>query len=68
MQQIDVVEMRCFSEMTEEDVNSDPLIVLGCGHVCTLSTLDGIMELDKFYERGSESGGDESPEFLYAQL
>ena len=57
VQLIDVVEMRCFGEITDDDLNNDPLVVLGCGHACTISTLDGIMELENFYERGAASGG-----------
>lgn len=47
--------MKAFGDLNDEDVNEDPLIVLPCSHVFTASTLDGMMELHKVYEK-QESG------------
>lgn len=38
-------------ELTEEDLNEDPLIVLSCGHAFQMSTLDGHMGLTEFYSQ-----------------
>lgn len=36
-----------FAELTPKSVDEDPLIMLGCGHAFTMTTLDGIMEMDR---------------------
>ena len=33
----------------EEEVSEDPLVVLGCGHVLPMSSMDGLLELHKAY-------------------
>lgn len=43
--------MRTYESMSQEDINSDPLVVLECGHVFTTSTMDGIMDLASFYRK-----------------
>lgn len=37
-------------DYADVDVNVDPVIVLGCGHVFTISTLDGHFEISKVYK------------------
>jgi len=56
-QLIDAEDVRYFSDITEEDVHNNPLVVLRCGHAWAISTLDGVMELERFYERGSGNDG-----------
>lgn len=51
IQEVDLLTMKLFEDLTDEDVNEDPLIVLPCSHVFTASTLDGVMELHKAYEK-----------------
>ena len=34
-----------FNTYEDQDIDTDPIIVLGCGHFYSTSTLDGIMEL-----------------------
>lgn len=48
--------METFENLSEASVNSDPLIVLGCGHVFTMSTMDGHMELKTFYTKDDSKG------------
>ncbi len=51
-QEVDVILMRTFSDLSDADVSEDPLIQLpGCGHVFTRDTLDGHMELHRYYEK-----------------
>ena len=33
----------------EEEVSEDPLVVLSCGHVLPMSSMDGFLELHKAY-------------------
>jgi len=46
-----VIEFRTYGELTDEELNNDPLIVLKCGHAFLMSTLDGHMELNDFYSK-----------------
>ena len=43
------------ADYAQVDVNVDPVCVLPCGHFYCISTLDGLMQLDQYYER---EGGD----------
>lgn len=42
-----------FNEYRDVDLDSDPVIILNCGHVFTVSTLDGLMDMAKYYELDS---------------
>ena len=46
-QTVDFIE---FNEYRDTDLDSDPVIILNCGHVFTVSTLDGLMDMAKYYE------------------
>ncbi len=41
--------LRDLHELTDADADEDPLLLLGCGHVLTRSTLDGLVALTDFY-------------------
>lgn len=45
----DIVDLIMHGSLGEHDPNDSPLIRLGCGHAITVETLDGILELSKFY-------------------
>ncbi|KAJ3092248.1 hypothetical protein HK102_009382 [Quaeritorhiza haematococci] len=45
-----IVDMIMFTELKDHNCNSDPLIFLGCGHFFAISTLDGMLELNRFYD------------------
>ncbi|CAJ1962034.1 unnamed protein product [Cylindrotheca closterium] len=51
-----VVDMIMMEKYAEHDIDADPIIVLPCGHFYGLETLDGHFELDKAYEKSSETG------------
>lgn len=36
--------------LSDVDVNEDPLLVLPCGHALIISSLDGLMEMNDYYE------------------
>lgn len=44
-----------FREYRDHEVDKDPIIVLPCRHFFTMTTLDGIVEIDKAYKRSSTS-------------
>jgi hypothetical protein len=44
-----------FADLDESAVDSDPLLLLPCGHVFNTSTLDGWMNMSEAYE-GAASG------------
>ena len=46
-QQVDYVE---FKEYREIDLDVDPVLVLACSHMFTMSTMDGLMNISKHYE------------------
>lgn len=46
-QQVEYLEFKKYNDV---DLDLDPVIVLNCGHVFTISTLDGLMDLAKFYK------------------
>lgn len=50
-QQVNVIAMSTFDDLTSEDVDEDPLIVLRCGHAFVTSTMDGILELASAYDQ-----------------
>ncbi|KAI9221484.1 hypothetical protein BC828DRAFT_356939 [Blastocladiella britannica] len=47
-QQVDLVMLTSYGET---DVQESPVIVLGCGHVFTVETLDGMFKLESYYRR-----------------
>ncbi|KAF2485496.1 F-actin capping protein alpha subunit-domain-containing protein [Neohortaea acidophila] len=46
-QQVEYLECK---EYKDVDLDQDPFIVLNCGHVFTIRTLDGLMDMAKFYK------------------
>jgi len=48
-QVVDMLEFKTLEENFAE--GGEPIIVLPCEHAYTISTLDGIMEMDKFYSK-----------------
>lgn len=44
------------STFQEANPDKDPLVVLPCGHVFTMSTMDGHLELGEVYSRDDDSG------------
>ncbi|GIM16879.1 hypothetical protein Vretimale_19458 [Volvox reticuliferus] len=56
-QMVDQVMLRCLGELTPEDVDQDPLVVLPpCGHAFLTSTLDGLLAMSSCYERDPSTG------------
>jgi hypothetical protein len=49
-----VVDFIEFNEYRYTDLNRDPVIILNCGHVFTVSTLDGLMDMARYYELDSD--------------
>lgn len=45
-----VVDMLEFKQYQEVDIDIDPCIFLDCGHIKTLSTLDGFMDMSSHYD------------------
>ena len=50
---VDFVECTTYQEI---DLNENPIVVPGCGHVITMSSLDGHMAMSKFYKISVEGG------------
>lgn len=46
-QEVDYIE---FNKYQDADLDVDPVLVLSCGHIFTRSTLDGLMDMSKYYE------------------
>lgn len=46
-QEVDFVD---FQEYRNVDLDRDPILVLNCGHIFTMSTLDTIMDMPSYYE------------------
>ena len=47
--------MSAFSDLTDEDVTRDPLVVMpACQHAFLMSTLDGILTLDSYYKQNGD--------------
>nr|KAJ3420409.1 hypothetical protein HK105_005699 [Polyrhizophydium stewartii] len=49
-------DMVLFSEYHEINLDEDPVIVLRCGHVFSISTLDGIVGMDTVYSTDAATG------------
>jgi len=60
----EVVDLVMMTRLGEVDLDADPLIVLGCGHVFLMSTLDGWMELSSAYARDETTGAWTEPRLL----
>ena len=43
-----------FKSYGDHDIDTDPIIFLKCGHFYSMSSLDGMMEIDIAYERNLE--------------
>lgn len=57
MQVVDIIMMETLSDLQSEDVDENPLIKLGCGHVWTVETLDGSIHMaEKWVGIGVLSG------------
>ncbi|MCJ1396115.1 hypothetical protein MMC18_009004 [Xylographa bjoerkii] len=50
---VDFVECTTYQEI---NLDEDPVVVPRCGHVITMSSLDGHMAMSKFYEMSDKSG------------
>ncbi|CAM9306733.1 unnamed protein product [Pylaiella littoralis] len=50
-----VVDVMEFKTLKEHDPSDEPIIVLGCGHAYTLTTLDGLMDLFSAYVKDKET-------------
>jgi len=48
---IDYIEFKTFAEIDWEE---ERMIILECGHVFTMNTMDGHMEMEKYYEGNEE--------------
>ncbi|KAF9349803.1 hypothetical protein BGX26_011932 [Mortierella sp. AD094] len=44
------VDMIMMASLGETDVDEDPILVLSCGHALTMTTLDGMMDMSRYYE------------------
>ncbi|KAG9063296.1 hypothetical protein KI688_004178 [Linnemannia hyalina] len=45
-----IVDLIMQEPLSDVDVNEDPLLVLPCGHALVMSSLDGLMEMNAYYE------------------
>ncbi|KAF9184973.1 hypothetical protein BGZ51_003011 [Haplosporangium sp. Z 767] len=45
-----MVDMIMQATLAEVDVDEDPVMALACGHAATMSTLDGMMEMNTYYQ------------------
>ncbi|KAK6358043.1 hypothetical protein TWF730_007397 [Orbilia blumenaviensis] len=52
-QRVDLISLESYEDV---DLNQDPIIVLRCDHIFTMSSLDGFLELDKHYVVNEETG------------
>ena len=46
-----MMENKPLRSYKEAEVSEDPLIILGCGHVLPMSSMDGLVELEKAYSK-----------------
>ncbi|KND02782.1 uncharacterized protein SPPG_08964 [Spizellomyces punctatus DAOM BR117] len=49
-----VVDMIMFTRLEDYDLDEGPLLALNCGHCFTTESLDGIVELQKYYRRSDD--------------
>ncbi|KAI0563256.1 DNA2/NAM7 helicase [Gracilaria domingensis] len=52
-QTVDFVTLKTLEELVEDDGEDFPIIVLPCGHVFTMSTLDGHLDMESYYRKDS---------------
>ena len=52
---MDYIELKTFAEI---DWGEERLIVLECGHIFTMETMDGHMEMETYYEKDNEEWTD----------
>ncbi|KAF9184971.1 hypothetical protein BGZ51_003009 [Haplosporangium sp. Z 767] len=45
-----MVDMIMQATLAEVDVDEDPIMTLACGHAATMQTLDGMMEMNTYYQ------------------
>ncbi|KAG0380217.1 hypothetical protein BGX24_009554 [Mortierella sp. AD032] len=45
-----LVDLVMQQTLAEVDVNEDPLLVPSCGHALTMTSFDGVMEMNKYYK------------------
>ncbi|RVD85435.1 uncharacterized protein DFL_003756 [Arthrobotrys flagrans] len=50
------VDLLTFEAYENIDLNEDPVIVLKCGHIYTMSSLDGFLDLEKHYQVDQDAG------------
>ncbi|EFJ49576.1 hypothetical protein VOLCADRAFT_89933 [Volvox carteri f. nagariensis] len=64
-QMVDQIMLRSLGDLTPEDVDEDPLVVLpSCGHAFLTSTLDGLLDLASCYDRDPTTGAWLRPKVL----
>ncbi len=49
------------SEYSSVDLDTDPVVVLKCGHIFTCETMDRHMKLDEAYDVDQDGEADPSP-------
>ncbi|KAK6532447.1 hypothetical protein TWF281_006635 [Arthrobotrys megalospora] len=52
-QRVDLITLEVYEDI---DLNKDPVIILRCGHIYTMSSLDGYLELEKHYVVDQDAG------------
>lgn len=58
VQGVDLLMLRTLGDMDDAAPSEDPLVVLpGCGHAFTTSTLDGHMALHEVYKAAADGAG-----------
>jgi len=65
---VDVICFKTFDELTGDDVDADPLLLLPCGHLYTTSTLDGHMGMAEAYMAAGEQSASSSSRAATAVL
>src|SRR5437868_6272648 len=49
-------DMIMFVDYKDIELDESPVIILQCGHIFTYETLDGTVELGKFYSKAEKTG------------
>ncbi|KAG0043488.1 hypothetical protein BGZ83_011344 [Gryganskiella cystojenkinii] len=49
------VDMIMMTSLGETNVDEDPILVLSCGHALTMTTLDGMMDMSRYYVQKVDS-------------
>ena len=58
--QDEIADYMMYEKLCEVDVDRNPIVVLSCGHILTIESLDGICGMDNVYGRGDD-GSSEDP-------